>query len=76
LIKILHQNANKVTRPSIRDTSRRSVGQEHVSSSREESEPTRATRAEKGKGKMTAIVESDDEVWLPFCESELGSFAL
>ncbi|KAG1836135.1 hypothetical protein C8R48DRAFT_783007 [Suillus tomentosus] len=55
------KNANKVTRPSIRDTSRRSVGQEHVSSSREESEPTRATRAEKGKGKMTAIVESDDE---------------
>ncbi|KAG1790117.1 uncharacterized protein HD556DRAFT_1310900 [Suillus plorans] len=55
------KNVNKVTRLSIHDTGGRRVVQEHVSSSAEESEPTRATRAAKGKGKRRAIVESDDE---------------
>ncbi|KAG2060937.1 hypothetical protein BDR06DRAFT_966757 [Suillus hirtellus] len=55
------KNVNKVTAPSINDTSGRCIDKGHVSLLREESEPTSATSAAQGKGKMRAIVESDDK---------------
>ncbi|KAG2060502.1 hypothetical protein BDR06DRAFT_966983 [Suillus hirtellus] len=55
------KNVNKVTAPSINDTSGRHIDKGHMSSVREESKPTSATSAAQGKGKMRAIVESDDK---------------